>query len=290
MRARLLIAGAAAGLLVVGAGVPAVFALSGGPDLAPGAAELRQGQADAATTWRAGEPRSTDVQVAALPAGASSVQRVVLGAGCRLFDTRAGSTPAVITAGAFRDFSTQNASLVAQGGSATGCNIPTDATAIELSLSTVGGSPTKPGLLRAGAGGAAPTATVLQFLAGQGTSVTTSVPLNGAEELRVAAAGGATHVVGDALAYYRGVLNATVDVNGVLFAGTGVAAIDKLQGSLGTYYVTFNRSISECIPAISGAFGFAAWGLLIDSDTVAVVTVDWAGTAADAPFHVTMSC
>jgi hypothetical protein len=131
---------------------------------------------------------------------------------------------------------------------------------------------------------------VLQYLVGQGTSVTTSVPLSGTETLRVASFIGSTHIVGDVLAYYRGPLNATVAGDGALFLGTGVASVEKAAGGAGTYYVNFDRNISECVPAISGAFGFPAWGLVLDADTVGVATVDWAGTSVDAPFHLIMSC
>jgi hypothetical protein len=291
MRGRYWAAAGCAAILVGVVAVPAVRA-DGSSDLAARMADLRSTQAGT-TVWSAGDPLApgaAGIDVASLPVGAKSVQRVVLAAGCRVFDTRGGTSPGPIAAGSFKDFSMLDANTAAQGGNGSGCGIPADAVAVDLSISTVGTSPTAAGYLRAGPGGTAPTATVLQFLKGQGTSVTTSVLLSGADAIRVAAFTGSTNVVGDVLAYYRGVLHATVDSDGLLFKGNGVASVVKYEGGLGQYYVNFDRDISECVPAISGAFGLAAWGLLLDSDTVGVVVVDWAGTATDGPFHVVVSC
>jgi hypothetical protein len=295
MRSRALVAIVAAGVAgiagVVGVTVVSAVAADDSSDLGSVTAELLVQQGSSTVTWAEGDPVAPgEPEIGALlAAGASSVDRVVLGAGCRVFDTRFGAAPGVLAAGTSKDFSVTDAAIPAQGGSASGCGIPADAVAVDLSLSTVGNTPTAAGFLRVGPGGTTPTATVLQFLAGQGTSVGTSTKLSATETLRVAAFVGSTHLVGDVLAYYRGPLHATVASDGVLFSGAGVASVTK-STSAGTYFVNFDRDISECVPAISGAFGLPAWGLILDADSVGVVTSDWAGTATDGAFHVTMSC
>jgi len=124
--------------------------------------------------------------------------------GCRLADTRATSA----IGGTNRTFSTLL--TAAQGGNAGGCAVPVGAAAVEVSISTVGGSPNKAGYIRAGAT-VDPTNTVLQFLQGQGTSVTTTVAVNQTTDpdtfvVKVNGATVVTHVVVDVLGYWTPVL------------------------------------------------------------------------------------
>jgi hypothetical protein len=246
---------AAISLLVAGTAGTLVNAQSGGSDgTDAAAAALAAGElpdAPRVVTWSAGDAVGDPQELAAgdpqllVPAGAKSVEFVALGGGCRILDTRSGG--GAIAAGASRDFSVLNASVPGQGGAAGGCNIPADAVSVDISLSTPSGSPSGVGFLRLGPGGSPPAATVLQYLTGQGTSITTTTALNGSQ-LRVASFGGSTHVVGDVLGYYRSTLHATVESNGTLIRGSGVDTVEIFNAQTGFYIVTFNRDVSECSP------------------------------------------
>ena len=93
---------------------------------------------------------------------------------CRLGDTRvAGGPLAARTARAYS--ATDTAMIAAQGGSATGCGIPTGPSSLALTLTAV--LPAQVGNLVAYEdGGAVPLASALNFLAGQIIANTTVVP------------------------------------------------------------------------------------------------------------------
>jgi hypothetical protein len=200
--------------------------------------------ADPVVTWSAED----DTDAAALPAGANSLEFVSLANGCRVFDTRVHG-PA-FGGGTTRGFGMLDSDLVAQGGNPAGCGIPEHAAAVDISLSTIGGSPTAAGFLRAGPFPATPTATVLQFLRGQGTSVTTTVGLEDAI-MNVRILGGTTHIAGDVVGYWQRKLHATVFDFGNLVTGSGVTSIT--HNSTGFYVVEFERDVSECTPVATPA-------------------------------------
>ena len=192
------------------------------------------------------------IQPRSLGAGQTSAEFVLLPTGCRIFDTRSTAGGPIAASGS-RDFSVLNASVPAQGGKAGGCAIPADAVAVQMTLSTVSGSPTAVGGLRLGPGGAAPTATVLQFAKSQGTSAAATAGLSVTSTIRVAAFGGATHVIGDVTGYYRKVLKATVNANGTVALQSGVAT-SSIFGDpdvTGFYIVEFERDVSECVPVVT---------------------------------------
>ncbi len=121
---------------------------------------------------------------------------------CRVADSRVGAAYAdgesrlLRVAGTGSDFQ-------AQGGNPVGCGIPEDATAVELTLTAT--APTAAGFVRAwAAAGVEPTATVLNFVTGQGATNTASVPVTpgvGAD-LSVRSLGGPTHLIVDVQGYW----------------------------------------------------------------------------------------
>ena len=133
---------------------------------------------------------------------------------CRLFDTRLVGGP--IAANTQRNFLVTAANLASQGGSATGCGVPTTSTAAVVNFTVV--APDGPGNLRAFATAtpqpAAPVAATMTFgivtgldALSNGSVVplcdpaTTSCPSTGELRLQMSAAGG--HVVGDVVGYFR---------------------------------------------------------------------------------------
>jgi hypothetical protein len=133
---------------------------------------------------------------------------------CRLFDTRLAGGP--IAAGTQRNFLVTAANLASQGGSATGCGVPTSSTAAVVNFTVV--TPDGPGNLRAFATAtpqpAAPVAATMTFgivtgldALSNGSVVplcdraTTSCPATGELRVQMSAAGG--HVVGDVVGYFR---------------------------------------------------------------------------------------
>jgi hypothetical protein len=133
---------------------------------------------------------------------------------CRLFDTRLAGGP--IAAGTQRNFLVTAANLASQGGSGTGCGVPTSSTAAVVNFTVV--TPDGPGNLRAFATAtpqpAAPLAATMTFgivtgldALSNGSVVplcdraTNSCPATGELRVQMSAAGG--HVVGDVVGYFR---------------------------------------------------------------------------------------
>jgi hypothetical protein len=83
-----------------------------------------------------------------------------------------------------------------------------------------------------------------------------------------------------------------VTADGGLGAKRGVSSVSHT--GTGAYDVVFGGDISACAiqvtPATTGAPALAGASLGADKKTVSVAIRDAAGTAADAPFHITVSC
>jgi hypothetical protein len=133
---------------------------------------------------------------------------------CRLLDTRLAG--GAIAANTQRNFLVTAGNLAGQGGSATGCGVPTDATAAVVNFTVV--TPDGPGNLRAYATAtpqpAAPLAATMTFgaVAGldalsNGTVVplcdrsTTTCPSSG--DMRIQLSGSGAQVVADVLGYFH---------------------------------------------------------------------------------------
>jgi len=254
-------------------------------------------------TWQADDPERAYLEEFGLvapqvrPAGGESLELVAI-PGCRVFDTRNDGAGAY-GGGAFREFSLANADIPLQGGKAGGCGIPPAGTkAVAMRLTTVTGSPTTNGFIRAGKAGEDPASTVLAFVAGLGISVTTTTLLDNNNAMRVTIFGGTTHIVGDLVGYYRSKLHATVNADGTLRTGSGVVQIEKLTTNApGEYLVFFNRDISECTVVASPYFGNnvrvnAAKDFEEDPGERVLVTIFGFNnsTPTDAQFNLIVSC
>lgn len=222
--------------------------------------------------------------------GDSDLEFVALGAGCRVFDTRSAFGP--LPSGVQRTYSLKPGNAAVQGGSA-GCGVPPSASAVDMSLSTLANSPTGTGFVRAGKGSAAPTATVLQFLRNQGTSVTTTVSLNSSEQIRLLASGANTGMTGDLLGYWERPLHASVASNGTLERGSGVVEVEESDTVDGIWVVTFERDVSKCTPvAIGRPTDRTDIGATLNgpSGEIYVRTQTSAGGNASRAFRLTVNC
>lgn len=181
--------------------------------------------------------RSAAASPATLDPG-QNIEFVALSPACRMVDTR--KSGGLLAAGASRDFS------------ATGpCSaIPDNAVAVDVSLSTIGGTPTGSGFAQAGPAFSTPSATVLQYLKNQGTSVTTTIPLE-VGGIRVKANGAGTHLAIDVLGYWQRTLHASVLADGTVVAGSGLTGAGKSTEVAGLYFFEFDRDISPCSAAAS---------------------------------------
>jgi hypothetical protein len=272
-------------VLATAVGMPQVLAFGGGDS---GTAAERDG-ADAGGRTVTYSP-DDGVSTAALPAQ-DDLEFVAFSTGCRIFDTR--NAGGAFNAGQSRDLSVLNAAIPGQGGVAGGCGIPAYAEAVDLSLSTAGGSPTGAGYVRVGPGGVAATATVLQFLTDQGTSVTTSAPLASNSKMRVTVFNARTHLVGDVLGYWVRTMHATISTSGAgsVVEGSGVTGLTSPQ--TGFWIVTFERDVADCTPvaspftSVSGVTGATLNGPFGE---VYVRTRNSAFADADIDFRVVVRC
>ncbi len=215
--------------------VPAVASTQGGAapaeDKANGAMVV---------TWRA--PSST-ARIATPEVVSGPTQKnlefVALSQACRFYDTRIAGVTA-FTPNQSRDITVLDGGFP---GSLGPCGVPTRAKAVDLSLSTLAGTPTAAGFTRIGPGGAAPSATVLQFGKGQGVSATTTSGLSADGKVRITSNGAGAGYVADLIGFWQEPIEGLVNADGTLLVGTGITLIEKSPTFLGDYIVTFDRPL-----------------------------------------------
>lgn len=188
--------------------------------------------------------RSATASPAALDPG-QNIEFVALSPTCRMIDTR--KSGGFLAAGASRDFSALNPCSA----------IPENAVAVDVSLSTIGGTPSNSGFAQVGPALSTPSATVLQYLKNQGTSVTTTIPLEFGG-IRVKANGGGTHLAIDVLGYWQRTMHASIapdgddpDTDPDVFAASGLVTLGTDPETPGLYFLEFDRDISPCSVAAS---------------------------------------
>ena len=124
---------------------------------------------------------------------------------CRAVDTRAvGAVGGDLAPGEQRPFQMRgNVTFAAQGGSGSGCGVPSTATAVEVTFTAVSPSDAN-GFVRAFPTGSAPGATVVNYTVGRGMTNTGTIPLNTSQtlDLGVSNAGGTIHLIVDVQGYF----------------------------------------------------------------------------------------
>ena len=121
---------------------------------------------------------------------------------CRAVDTR--NAGGVLAPGGSRNFRMRgNVSLAGQGGSASGCGVPANASAVEVTFTAVTPSGAS-GFVQAFPAGSSSRATVLNYTVGRSITNTGTIPLNTTvdNDLGVANAGGTIHVIVDVQGYF----------------------------------------------------------------------------------------
>jgi Tol biopolymer transport system component len=170
---------------------------------------------------------------------------------CRLVDSRAVGG---LLTGADRTFGTLGRSPASQGGAVTGCRVPYGAQAAVVSLSAV--APGGSGYLRVRpADNPPPTATVLNFGAGQSMTNTAIIQVSDAGELTARNFDAATHLVVDITGYF--VDTDVTTSRASVPAGGGVIAGESLEPSMSAdgRYVAFASLASNVVPGdTNGAY------------------------------------
>jgi alpha-tubulin suppressor-like RCC1 family protein len=150
-----------------------------------------------------------DSPVAAPAASAAPVAGglgyTALASPCRAVDTRKpGVAGGDLVAGETRPFQMRGtSSFDFQGGSLSGCSVPADAQAVEVSITAVAPSGAN-GFLRAFPTGPSVNAAFLNYTVGRGITNTGTVPINTAEQLDLSVAnfGGTVHVIVDIQGFF----------------------------------------------------------------------------------------
>jgi hypothetical protein len=207
---------------------------------------------------------------------------------CRIVDTRLAGGPLTST----RHFRASG-NLAGQGGSNT-CGIPDNATSIAVSLTAISQGQ---GYLRGWASGTTPpTATLLNY----GTAINMSNMVN----LPLCRGGGCTDafdlrnfganvdIVADVTGYYRPPMYAEINLDGSL--GDSSGSTGSTRPSTGLYTVTFDRDVDSCTTTATDTDATDSHTFAVSPgsapDTIEVHVKDDAGTPANAPFHLRLTC
>ncbi|MFN8019870.1 MAG: hypothetical protein U0P45_17380, partial [Acidimicrobiales bacterium] len=198
---------------------------------ASGAAGLRPGA------------RSTPPTRAAHGTGVTASAGLVAISPCRAFDSRS-ATAGPLTPGSTRAVQiTGSTGFATQGGKATGCGIPDDATAIAVSITAT--RATGSGYLHAWPHGTTePKATVLNWSTTGNGGTTTGATLATASQLDLRAFGNQTDLVLDVTGYYVEPMVASVSADGSLITASG--GITSSSYAEGLYTLQTTRTLDGC--------------------------------------------
>lgn len=220
---------------------------------------------------------------------------------CRIVDTR--QIAARLGNLGVYSFSAIALSHSSQGGSPVSCGVPPRALAVEVNITAV--TPTVAGFMKVYPfGEVQPTASIVNYAAGQNTANTATVARCTASDgslcfrdLTVFAHTSA-HLVVDVLGYYESPLSAQVDSSGAVYgASIGLYYVEHF--SPGAYGVHFQRDVSMCVFQATPGWGDALTAgavfvevedLFESPDGVYVVTRNAAGTPTDSPFQLVVHC
>jgi hypothetical protein len=193
---------------------------------------------------------------------------------CRLLDTRAAGGKLNDVANGARAFDVYGTNLSAQGGSATGCDIPNDAVAITVNASATDAEGN--GFLRGaaqngffilnpdpGTSNTFPNATMLNYTSGFNITSGTTIPIctetsflfacSGDKELRIRAFLNRTHAVVDVVGYFVPPVFAVVDGDPAgdpnVIRSNGVSSVTHT--SLGDWAVNTTKDLRGCVVQVA---------------------------------------
>jgi hypothetical protein len=176
-----------------------------------------------------------------------------------------------------------------QGGRATGCGIPTSATAVVANLWAV--KPEAAGNLKAWAAGASePAGSSLYYSKSSSGTAQVTVPIrNGpAKHLVVKNLKGTTNLVIDVAGYYVPPLYAYIS-SGTVIDHSG-RLVSSTKNSVGTYTLTWDRSVEGCVGQGSSDIGGYIVSVYTAGNISYVYVDDNAGNPADYWVNVTINC
>lgn len=212
---------------------------------------------------------------------------------CKLVDTRFGG--GAFSNGETRSYNARGTgSLAGQGGSSTGCGIPGNAAALQVTVAAV--NPTGPGYLQLNAADqTSPGISWLNYVKGVGSSVGAMVNLSqpGLKAFKVRNVGAKTDVAVLVAGYYIAPLAASVNSNGTLNIGSRVTLARQVPGFANNYEVIFDRSVTNCY------YNATAQNANLHAEVqprsgnpagVFVVFTNNAGTVTPTPFYLTVVC
>lgn len=202
---------------------------------------------------------------------------------CRAFDTRA---TAAINANQTRSFHVSgSADFPPQGGPAHGCGIPSYATAVSLSLISLGQAAA--GYLTAFAYNTSrPAAVSLYYQRNVTLANAVIAPLNQGNVSIFSSQ--QSHVAGDVTGYYAPQIHAYVDPSGQLLSGSRIVSVSKV--SSGSYRVVLDRDPEGCSAAVNSDIGPVIASTYIHGGNIYVYTYDTSGEYTNAYFFLSVHC
>jgi hypothetical protein len=242
------------------------------------------------------EPAETAVDPDFQAAGGTSEMLYVPVPPCRLVDTRVAGGK--LAAGALRNFKARGTgSLASQGGSTTGCALPTNAAS--LSVTVVGVAPAKAGYLRSWAFSTTePLSSFMNLSKGVTLAGFTNQDLAQPSSLfdfSVRNRAGALHLVVDVSGYYIAPLIAQVNANGTLARGSRV--VSAVHSGTGQYRLYFDRDVTACsFQVTTRATGVVAKAIataepsLGEATAVFVLIGNDVPAVVDVAFTLTVTC
>ncbi|MCU1498799.1 MAG: hypothetical protein JWM47_2752 [Acidimicrobiales bacterium] len=246
----------------------------------------------------AGSPAkaSAPAESKALGAGVTETKFIPI-APCRVHDSRVDSIPAKPASGVPAPVNVVgDVDFTSQGGSSTGCGIPSGGfvSAIEATVTAV--DPTDTGYLRAfPVAEPAFGATLLNYSQGESSTNTGALILcvsDCTSDIQYVLHGANADVVVDVQGYYINPMAAHV-VTGALVANES-SRVDSVvdDAGLGTYTVTFDRDVHRCALSVTSTLSnrtiAAAPGAT--NDAVDVTSFSNTGNPADTNFYLEVTC
>jgi len=207
---------------------------------------------------------------------------------CRVLDSRLGGGQ--ILGGTIRNMYVPGTfGFAPQGGTAGGCQVPLNATAVAATVLSVNATST--GRITAyPSAAAAPTATTLYFSKGVTTSTGATLSLSpGAAKQLAIKAYATTDVVVDVSGYYVKQIYGTFTDTGALYNGNGTLAA-YAHPSTGHYTLHADRDLTGCAVAASSYYYTFNVSAYTSGEYVYVQMTQYNGTDADYYFHVLIDC
>ena len=223
--------------------------------------------------------------VAATPGSDLAVHTV---SPCRLVDTRVAG--GALSASS-RDF-TVVSTLTGQGGSSSGCGVPTTAVAIVANVTAVPQG--KTGFLTAYPQGITrPTASTVNYATSGAIANSTTVSLSSSGKFTVYSNVSA-HAVVDVIGYYTKPLYGLVTPSGGIFNGISSGIVSIVHFATGSYTITFNRSIRYCAITSADLDFDETHDISVDQSAgetqVSVRVTDAGSNLADTYFDIVATC